>query len=90
MFKHRPRSIKPRESGFRCFNLFFLLNSPKFLSSDSSCLACLLLTEKDHIKNTHTQVQGKLSNFTVNRDHTYKKVRKQGWLPTDADILVGI
>ena len=27
------------------------------------------------------------SNFTVNRD---QKVRKQGWSPTPADILVGI
>jgi len=27
------------------------------------------------------------SNFTVNRDQLYK-VRKQGWSPTPADILV--
>ena len=38
------------------------------------------------------QVYGKFCNFTVDRDHNYKKfkVRKQGWSPTPADILVEI
>ena len=38
-----------------------------------------------------TQIYGKISNFTVKRDHSYiYKVNKQGWSPTPADILVGI
>ena len=32
----------------------------------------------------------KYNNFTVNRDHSLKKKRKQGWSPTPAGILVGI
>ena len=35
------------------------------------------------------QVEGKISNFT-DRDHSYKKQRKQGWSSRPADILVGI
>ena len=36
----------------------------------------------------HITSTKKFSNFTVDRDH--KKVRKQGWSPTPADILLGI
>ena len=36
--------------------------------------------------SSHTSIR-KISNFTADRDHSY---RKQGRLPTPADILVGI
>ena len=39
-----------------------------------------------HLKLTSIR---KVSNFTVDKDHS-EKVRKQQWLPTPANILMGI
>ena len=49
-----------------------------------------LLVVRQEIIMISQKNQTKISNFTVDRDHNYKKVRKQGWSPIPADILVGI
>ena len=43
------------------------------------------------LKKSKQKTIRKISNIAVNRDRSYKKVRKQGWhLYTHADTVVGI